>query len=252
MGKLEGPLTEQLAEVDAFGFTATGGGLVTTPRPYDAQIATIFSSGGQGGAHFISATTGLVTGGGLTAGAPIAAFCNDRSDRLLLIKRIEVNLVLPTSVTTAQLVGGDLVFVREGNGYGGTNVLSGLVTNSQKKRSSHSTTAAKLNMATTTNISPPSDVVREMGPFLGFRFWELATGATVPHGRGSMVWDARNPGSYPIVLESKGSSPNPVRSGIELQNAVAMTASGTQRWTVTIEWEFTNEQVWQRGQRGLF
>jgi hypothetical protein len=217
MGVIEGGISGNVAEVDG-AFAA----LHVTERPQSAK--------GQGGSYRIAATSGLVTGASLDATPdPIFSWRWGSSTKFCLVRYLDVQLVLPTSVTAAQEIGGDIIYARTftASDSGGTALT--LTGANAKKKTGHNTSAVTdARIATTTDLTAGTRTL-DSQPFAAFRDWELATAATVPHQLKRMTFDARNPGLYPIVLQQD--------TGFIVRNTLAMTASGTQRWVVTVEWD---------------
>ncbi len=223
MAVLEGIKSGNLAEVDG-----DWSALRITERPLDIDLAIA-----GGGSYRLTGVSGLVTGATLTAAKPIFWYLNLSTAQVAIIRYFEATLVLPTSVTTAQEIGGDLVVVRALTSTDGTGTDIGPTGDQASKRTSHGAPNADVHIAATAGLAATASAVRDQS-IASFRSWEPATTAAVQHNVLRLVYDARLPGVHPIVIAPASGS---VWEGLELQNAVAMTASGTQRWTVTMEWD---------------
>ncbi len=214
MAIIQGGVSGNQAEVDS-AFSA----LRITERPLDV---------GAGGAYRTSVTSGLMTGASMAAGAPLYAHRWGSSTLFAVITKFSMAVVLPTSVTSAQEIGLDAFVARSFTGSDTGGTASTLTGNSMKKRTSHATTSFTDIRIGTTAANSAGTRTPDASPFASIRFWELATGAAVPHIRASAVFDATNPGTYPIVHAQD--------EGIVVQNSLAFTASGTMRLTVEMEW----------------
>jgi len=143
-----------------------------------------------------------------------------------------VQFFAPTAVTGAQEVGGSIDVARAFSAVdsGGTAIT--MTTNNMKKRTSHATSLVNdIRIASVAQLTAGTRTL-DAQALAAFRYWELATGAAVQHGRAGMTFDARNPGTYPLVLSNTGNG-----EGFIVHNTVAYTTSGTQRWVVTVEWD---------------
>jgi hypothetical protein len=219
---IEGGVSGNKAEVDA-GFLA----LRSAPRPIDV---------GAGGAYITSFSSGLMTGASMAAAAPVMSLRWSSATLLCIIRKFEMKVFLPTSVTGAQEVGVEAFIARgfSASDSGGTAIVTS--GNNCKKRTSHATSAfavADIQMGGVAAITAGTRTL-DSSPFATARFWELATGAAVQHNREQGQFNGLNPATYPIVLVSNGSTTS---EGIVIQLGTAFTASGTMRLTVSIEWE---------------
>jgi hypothetical protein len=216
MGIIEGGLSGHMAEVDK-AFDA----LHVTERPQSPV---------SGGSYRVVAVSGLVTGATLDATPDsIFSFRWGGGAKVAVIRYIDAALLLPTSVTAAQEIGGDIIVARDFSvsDSGGTAVV--LTGDNMKKRTTHTDSAVTdMRIATTAELTAGTRTL-DSQPIAAFRFWELAAGAAVQHNVGHALFDARDPGLYPVVLDTN--------EGFIVRNTVAMTASGTQRWVVTVEWD---------------
>jgi hypothetical protein len=219
MAVIQGGTSGNQAEVDS-AFSA----LRVTERPLDV---------GTGGAYRTSVTSGLMTGATMAAAAPLFSFRWGSTTLTALITRFEMKVVLPTSVTSAQEIGLDAFVARSFTASDSAGTSSTTTGNNMKKRTSHATSGVtNIQIGGATALTAGTRTL-DASPFMSLRFWELATGAAVPHIRASSLFDASNPGTYPLVFAQD--------EGIVVQNSIAFTASGTMRLTCEVEWyELTN------------
>lgn len=214
MAVLEGATSGNKAEVDA-NFNA----LRISERPNDI---------GAGGAYRMAMASGLMTGASFTAAIPVFAFRWGSTTKTCLLTLVEAKLVAITDVTAAQEVGLQAFIARAFTASDTGGTAATLTGNNFKKRTSHATTdVTDIRIASATALAAGTRTV-DAQPFLDARQWDLATAATVQHLILSMQFDARNPGTYPIVLKQD--------EGLEMQIPIALTASGSFRLVVALEW----------------
>lgn len=214
MAVLEGATSGNKAEVDG-NFNA----LRVTERPMDV---------GSGGAYRMAMASGLMTGAGLTADIPVFAFRWGSTTKTCLVSYIYGALVATTDLTAAAEVGLNAFICRAFTASDTAGTAATLTGNSFKKRTSHATTAVTdIRIGAATSLTAGTRTV-DAQPFMESRAWDLATAATVPHNIIPITFDARNPGTYPIVFAQD--------EGFEMHLPVALTASGTFRLVVAVEW----------------
>jgi hypothetical protein len=183
---------------------------------------------GSGGAYKMAMASGLMTGASLTADIPIFAFRWGSTTKTAIVSYIFGALVATTDVTAAAEVGLNAFMCRSFTASDTGGTAATLTGNSFKKRTSHATTAVTdIRIGSTASLTAGTRTV-DAQPFLESRAWDLATAATVPHNIIPITFDARNPGTYPIVLAQD--------EGFEFHLPVALTASGTFRLVVGVEW----------------
>jgi hypothetical protein len=214
MAVIEGPVSGNKAEVDA-NFNAVR----ITERPMDV---------GSGGAYRMAMASGLMTGASLTAAIPVFAFRWGSTTKTAIVSYVYGALVATTDVTAAQEVGLQAFIARSFTASDTAGTAATLTGNSFKKRTSHATTAVTdIRIGSTASLTAGTRTL-DAQPFLDSRAWDLATAATVPHNVIPIEFDARNPGTYPIVFAQD--------EGFEMNLPIALTTSGTFRLFVAVEW----------------